>query len=234
MNALKTFFTGEIERWIVRFLPLIIRRALKNGLHAVWQRGAWEALPSTGAVLAVNHHSWWDVYLCWLLRQKLSVRMSGIMRAEQLERFRFFRRVGVISDAEVREALRRLERGDLLFIFPEGSLKQAGGVSGLHRGVSFLASRAGVPVYPVAFRVTMRGAQYPEAFVVLGERHESRNDNAAFLTTLQASMNELLLQVDKQIAATPAEEPPAHFEAWLTGRESFSTRMAWVKRLWAS
>ena len=73
-----------------------------------------------------------------------------MMGAAQLERFSFFRRIGVISDTDVREALRRLERGDLLFIFPEGELSQAGGVKDLHRGVSFLAKRANVPIYPVA------------------------------------------------------------------------------------
>ena len=233
MNAVKNFFASEIESWIVRFLPFIICRSLTDSLHAVWQRGDWDHLPETGAVLAVNHHSWWDAYLCWLVQQKISLPVSGMMREEQLGRFRFFRRIGVISDSEVREGLRRLERGNLLFIFPEGELSRAGGVGELHKGVSFLAKRAQVPIYPVAFRVVMRGAQYPEAFIVLGERLEPCGDDTANLTNLQNSMNALLLNLDKQIAATPPEEAPAGFETWLTGRKSFSTRMAWVRRLWS-
>lgn len=243
MNVLKTYFAGkifakeifarEIETWIVRFLPFIIRRSLKRGLHAVWQSGRWNDLPTTGAVLAVNHHSWWDAYLCWLVQQELPIPVSGMMGAEQLERFRFFRRIGVISDSDVREALRRLERGDLLFIFPEGELRGAGGVKDLNRGVSFLARRAGVPTYPVAFRVVMRGAQYPEAFVVLGDRLEPKEDDQSTLASLENAMNTLLSELDQHIAATPPEEEPFGLDAWLKGKESVSTRMAWVRRLWA-
>ena len=78
----------------------------------------------------------------------------------------------------------------------------------------------------------MRGAQYPEAFIVLGERLEPEGHDAAVLARLQSDMNDLLLQLDKQIAATPPEEEPAHFNAWLKGQESSSTRMAWVRHFW--
>ena len=165
---LREVFQKELSGWIARSLPFIIRRSLRKGLHAVWGRGDWAALPTGGVILAANHHSWWDAYLAWLVMQRSKREASGIMRAAQLETFPFFRHLGAVSDQEVREVLRRLERGHLLVIFPEGALGQAGEVGELHRGVAFLARRAEVPIFPLAIRVVMRGAQQPEAVLRLG------------------------------------------------------------------
>lgn len=229
----KAWVSSEIERWIVRLLPLVIGRSLKSGLHGVYRRGAWDALPETGAMLALNHHSWWDAYLCWLIRAHAPAQTSGIMTTEQLERFPFFRRVGVISDKNVREALRRLARGDTFLIFPEGSLQQAGHVGEVKRGVAFLARRSGVPVYPVACRVVLRGAQRPEAFLVLGEPLERALDDAALLETLKANLDALLLELDAQVAATPPETPLTGFEPLLSGALDFNKRMGRLRHFWS-
>ena len=226
---LKKLFTNEIERWIARSVPLIIRRSLQNGLHGVWAKGDWDALPKGGLIIAANHHSWWDGYLLWLVKKRTNRPICLLMEGRQLDRFRFFRYWGAIDRREVREALRRLGRGDLLFIFPEGRLEPTGGVVNVHRGLSFLATQAQVPVYPLALRVVVRGAQHPEAFVVLGQRLEPH-------TTLEAyreAVNELLLELDTFIAHAEPEAPPKGFEAWLEGRQSFHTRMGWVARLWS-
>ena len=118
----------------------------------------------------------------------------------------------------------------MLFIFPEGRLEPPGPMADVHRGLSFLASQAPAPVYPLALRVVVRGAQHPEAFVVLGERLEPHE---TLPQTYKEAVNGLLLELDAFISQAEPEAPPEGFEAWLTGQESFHTRMGWVARLWS-
>jgi 1-acyl-sn-glycerol-3-phosphate acyltransferase len=50
----------------------------------------------------------------------------------------------------LKETLRRLKRGELVLIFPEGTRTTDGEVKPLKPGFSALARRAGVPLLPVA------------------------------------------------------------------------------------
>ena len=232
LEHFRDLFTEELERWIVRSMPLIIRRSLRSGLHGVYTQGDWDALPKRGYIIAANHHSWWDAYLVWLIKRRVAQPLGGLMGEAQLSRFRFFRRMGVLSQREVREALRRLERGEAMIIFCEGGIRPAGEVKKVEEGVAFLAQKANVPVYPLALRVVMRGAQHPEALLVLGERLEFIEDRATLSEEVKVKLNALLQTVDQTLQRANPEVPPPGYEAWLTGPESFHERMGWVARLW--
>ena len=229
MTSVRQRLGDRLEWGIARTLPFIIGRSLRRDLHAVWAQGDWDSLPEGGAVIAANHHSWWDAYLVWFLKTRLRRRSSALMNAAQLARFRFFRSLGAVSETEVRVALRRLEGGDLLFIFPEGELRQAGGTEVIQPGATFFAQHAAVPLYPLAIRVVMRGAQYPEAFLSLGLPLPPGTSSES----LRGALNRTVYAVDRAVATSPAEAPPEGFELWLRGRGSTSTRLAWVERLWS-
>ena len=119
-----------------------------------------------------------------------------------------------------------------MFIFCEGALRPAGEVKEVEDGVAFLAERAGVPIYPLALRTAVRGAQHPEAFVVLGERLEPRADRATLKREVKDRLNALLGEVDQMLQSADPEAPPPNFEAWLKGPQSFHERVGWVARLW--
>ena len=220
-------FLGERLRVLVTAviawtLPFLIRRSLKRDLHGVYARGAWDALPA-GALLAANHHTWWDLYLAWLIGQKLGRPLSGLILPETLEQFPFFRQIGAIPTTELREALRRLRRGERLIVFPEGELRAAGQVGRLEPGLAFLASRAPAPVYPVALRAVMRGAQRPEVFIVLGE--------VVSPGEVAAALNELLAGLEAELARADPEAPLPGFTCWSGGAASTNERAAWVGKL---
>ena len=48
-----------------------------------------------------------------------------------------------------RDAVRRLERGDLIGIFPEGGINTGDGLRAANSGIAFLALKAKVPIIPV-------------------------------------------------------------------------------------
>jgi 1-acyl-sn-glycerol-3-phosphate acyltransferase len=223
--------TSLIERGIGFALPFIMLRTLNTGLHAVWQRGAWQALPKTAVIFAANHPSWWDMYLCWFIGQKLRRPLNGMMREDTLATFPFFRAIGVLSRTEVREALRALKRGEDLQIFPQGDMHQ-GGITQAHDGVAFLAEKSGVPVYPVALRLVVRGAQQPEAFILLGEPLLFSGERTEFLQTLAKKIDELLRSLEQTISETHPEATPAGFTNWLPEKKRFDERVKWLQKLW--
>lgn len=233
MTYLSKRLSYWLEHLIVLLLPWIIRRSLKKGLHAIWFKGELASLPPEGVILAPNHHSWWDVYLAWYVHKVLKRQASALMDETQLERFRFFRHIGIISRRELREAVRRLNRGDVFFVFPEGELRQAGQVQTVERGVFFLARQARVALYPLAFRVLMRGAEAPEAFIVLGEKLELSGDETQDGFRLKTALNKLLEEIETSVARNQPEQAPEGFVCWLGGRKSTSERTAWLGKLWS-
>lgn len=233
LRYLKKRFAYWLEVGIGLSLPYLIRSALSSRLQAVWVKADWQQLPKQGFIFAPNHHSWWDVYLAWLVHSKLKRKVCAIMDDRQLGKFRFFRQIGVIGRKEVRTALRRLKAGDMLFIFPEGELRPAAKVEQLEQGVFFLARHASAPIYPLALRVVMRGAQYPEAYMVLGEKLELSGDPAQDTEKLRSVLNHLLYDLDRSLLETPPEQSPRGFECWLSGRQSLSQRTTWLGKLWS-
>jgi len=227
---LQVLSVRDVNAWIGRALPFIVRRSLRRGLHGVWAKGGWAALPEGGVVLAANHHAWWDPYLVWLVGRKLGRPLSGLMLEATLARFPFFRVQGALARTEVREALRRLQRGHLLVVFPEGALSPPGRLKEVREGVAFLAERAEVPIYPLAVRVAMRGAQHPEAFLVLG-KEISVGARSETLERTKEALNALLDELDGAIVSSPPEAPLPGFVLWSAGARSFHERVAWVGRL---
>jgi 1-acyl-sn-glycerol-3-phosphate acyltransferase len=223
--------TTLIERGIVFVLPFMMNRSLRTGLYAVWQKGDWQALPKTGIILAANHPSWWDMYLLWLMKRKMGRDVYGMMREDTLQTFPFFRSIGVIGTGEVREALRLLKRGRDLQIFPQGEMHQSG-ITELNEGVAFMAQKSNVPVYPLALRLVVRGAQQPEAFILLGEPLMFSGTRQEFLEALKIKVNALLESLDQTILKTHPEARPEGFTNWLPERKRFDERVKWLQKLW--
>jgi 1-acyl-sn-glycerol-3-phosphate acyltransferase len=231
-KPLQGLLTNELESLIAWSLPLIAQDHLRHGLQQIWVKGAWETLPAGALILASNHHSWWDLYLLWCVRERLARPFTGMMYEDGLKRFPYFRRQGIISRREVREALRRLQHGGILHLFPEGELQQAGRVRCVQNGMAFLARKASAPIYPLAIRVLMRGAEKPEALLLLGKAISSSGPGEALSANFLASINALLLELDTLLLETHPEAAVPDFETWLPKRKRFDEHMARLGRLW--
>jgi 1-acyl-sn-glycerol-3-phosphate acyltransferase len=117
-----------------------------------------ENVPKTGAVLVVsNHQSHFDPPL---IGSGCARRMNYLAR-ESLFKFPPFRwlirsldaipldRDG-IGLAGLKESLRRLKRGEMVLIFPEGRRTSDGQIAAFRPGFTVLASRSGAAILPVA------------------------------------------------------------------------------------
>lgn len=227
---LKDLLGRELTLWIGRVLPYIMRRSLRRGLSQVWLKADWQQLPAGAVILAANHHSWWDVYLMWLLKEKLGRPMLGFMREDTLERFPFFRSIGVISRREVRTALRWLGQGHAMQIFPEGEMHYGGYVSQIQPGLEFLVAKTQAPVQPLLLRVVVRGSERPEAFIVLGEAIHHEPGEVA--TGFTAVINQLHDELESFLSDLHPEATPPGFEPQLPPRQRFDERLHWLGKLW--
>lgn len=132
-----------------------------------------ERLPPPPYLLAPNHGSEIDAVV---LAASLPVRPT-VLAARDLDRFPvlfrvirwfdpvFVRRGGLADIGSIRDCIARLHRGDVLAVFPEGRVVQAGALGPFHSGAAFVALRAGVPLVPVALtgleRMWPLGARWP-------------------------------------------------------------------------
>jgi 1-acyl-sn-glycerol-3-phosphate acyltransferase len=67
--------------------------------------------------------------------------------------------------ASAREALRRLQAGKLVAVFPEGGINLGKGLREASPGIAWLALRAKVPVYPVFIHGSPQGTDMVEPFL---------------------------------------------------------------------
>ncbi|BDP43077.1 1-acyl-sn-glycerol-3-phosphate acyltransferase [Deinococcus aetherius] len=200
--------------WVAALLQTNIRRSVHTDLRGVWVRGP---LPQGGAVLAPNHHSWWDGYVLREVTWVLGLDFRVLMAEEQLARFPFLRRLGALGTRDLREAVRAAREGAWVVIFPEGTLHPAGPPRGVQPGAAWIARTAGVPLVPVALRVTLRGAQHPEAYLRFGRGVEG--------TDLGNALTRELAALDAELRESGPEAPLAGYLRLSGGRTSAQERL---------
>ncbi|MFN4232749.1 MULTISPECIES: lysophospholipid acyltransferase family protein [Thermus] len=218
--------TGEPHGPFARLLKGVVEGlllgSLKGNLRGVYLRGE---LPKTPLVLAMNHHSFYDGHLVWLLGRLAGRPTSLLVAEENLKAFPVLSLAGALGTGQLREALRRLGRGEWVAVFPEGALRYPGPLAPLRPGASWLAQRAGVPLLPVAARVVVRGFSHPEAFLLVGEPLPPG-------AGLEGALAELLRQLDGLLQDTHPRALPPGFQQALRGRQSLEERVRpWVEAL---
>ncbi len=138
--------------------------------------GAPCRLPRTGpAILVCNHMSGLDP----LLLQAKSPRIIVWMMAKEFYELPsihwFVKMIDAIPVARngrdssaTRAALRALDRGCVLGVFPEGKIEKDRNLMPFQSGVSLLAIKTGVPVFPAYMDGTQRGKDMMTAFKQAG------------------------------------------------------------------
>jgi len=221
---------ARVEQGIAWYLPHAVRRALRRDLAGIWGREP-AASAAGGAVVVVNHHSWWDGYLAWLVAARAQRPFAVLVDDATLERYPFFRRVGAVGVGDLRAAVRRATAGAWLFVFPEGRLGPAHELGPFAPGADAIARMAGVPVQPMAWRVVMRGQQYPEVYLRRGPAlpagagpDAQRRAVAALIEALDQDLED----------AADAEAPVPGYALLYGGRRSSQERVARWRRWWGA
>lgn len=221
---------ARVEQGIAWYLPHAVRRALRRDLAGIWGCGTGTSGPG-GAVVVANHHSWWDGYLAWFVAMHQRRPFAVLVHDATVERYPFFRRVGAVGVGELRAAVRRVAAGAWLFVFPEGRLGPAHELGPFAPGAATIARLAGAPVQPMAWRVVLRGQQYPEVYLRRGPTLVADAGPEA----QRAAVAALLGGLDRDLAdATDAEAPVPGYTLLYGGRRSSQERVAPWRRWWGA
>jgi 1-acyl-sn-glycerol-3-phosphate acyltransferase len=122
-----------------------------------------EYVPATGGVIvAVNHASYLDplVIGAALKRRATYMAREGLFKIPGIGTFvgsfSFPVRRGKPRPSTIKEAVRRLNRGELLVMFPEGGRSAGGEILDAKRGVGMIAAMSRSPVVPAIISGTER------------------------------------------------------------------------------
>jgi 1-acyl-sn-glycerol-3-phosphate acyltransferase len=187
---------------------------VRGGLRGVWRRGG---LPAGPALWVANHHSWWDGFVANAVLRHAGHRPSLVMDAENLQQFAFLGDVGALPADRPRAALRALEAGRTVIIFPEGRLRPQGPLGPVAPGAAWLARRSGAPVVTAATRVVLRGQQQPEAYVDLA---------AGTADEVGSRLAQRLAALDAELLEADPREPLPGFDLVVRGRRSWDERIS--------
>ena len=124
--------------------------------YGIRVRGSENIPAEGGALLIANHVAYADVLVIGVM----SRRPVRFLSWEGFERHKFLgfmcRLMGTIpvSETKAKEAIIKsgeaLARGEVVCIFPEGSITRNGGLMQLRKGFELIARRGGAPIVPVA------------------------------------------------------------------------------------
>ncbi len=169
--------------WLQFLFGQYTRRYLQRNFHAVYRYGPapdCELTENIPLLVILNHSSWWDVLLGLIAAEDFFSReWYGVMDARQLERYRFFAKLGMIgvdrsSLQGAKEFLAYSEallknRPRALWLTPQGEM-----LSNQRRpvrfqpGIGHLAERLGDFYFTsVVFHYEFWNEKRPEAFLSL-------------------------------------------------------------------
>ena len=153
-----------------------------GGLVFHWRANKRCPFPAHGpALIVANHRSPVDPIMLWMnhhLREEESatrIRVIGFLTAHEYCEMpglrwvcRAMQSIPTQRDGRdmgpAKEALRRLNRGDLVGLFPEGRINRGDRLLDANTGVVWLALRAKVPVYPVFLHDSPQGTTMVQPF----------------------------------------------------------------------
>jgi 1-acyl-sn-glycerol-3-phosphate acyltransferase len=147
--------------WLTKFGTLVLR-SIVRAVARLRVEGDLSSLPKSGPmIMAANHASSADpVLIGAFLNQVLGRPLNWLGKRELVEFWLTgwaFRIAGIhpvdrdAADLEAfRTAMRILEAGQVLAVFPEGTRSRTGALQEVREGVGMLALRSGAKVLPVA------------------------------------------------------------------------------------
>lgn len=140
----------QFVRWVTKIVMALIAHV---------ELIDWDKLPKQGSLIITgNHAGRIEVVLLYYLLDRKDIILIIAEKYRDNHFWRWFaKRVdGIFIDrfgadfAAMREVLKRLQKGGVLVIAPEGTRSLTGKLQEARPGAAYLAAKSGVPVVPVA------------------------------------------------------------------------------------
>lgn len=184
------------------------------------------------SILYANHSNWWDGFIAYQLTSNyLKADDYLMMDIEQMQKYRFFKYVGVFSvnRNDAREGVESLNYAAellknttrFLWIFPQGEMKpQDYEPITFYTGITRIAEKLGkVNLVPVSLRYEFIKEQRPEVFIKIGEP-ETVNENIADTKQFTEYLRQKLVKDLSALKHDVLNQQLSGFKTIFTGKDS--------------
>ena len=206
----KEFIAAQESDWFIRLFDIYVRNLFWRKFENVWIQA--EYLPESGdrTIYYLNHTSWWDGLIPFLLNQKVfKQRARAMMEDKQMQRHRFFKKIGAFSVnladkkssvRSLRYAIKSMERDKAsLFIYPEGRIVPfSTDKPEFKDGLAWIISKLdGIKVVPVGIYTVHLKSDKPELFLKIGSPVLMSEGKSTIetKTQLETNLQQLLIRL---------------------------------------
>lgn len=202
-----SFIPDKKSAFFTRIFDLYCRNLFSRRFSNIEIKQNYFPTGNQKTIYFLNHSSWWDGLIPFYLDRKLFKQNSrGMMEQEQLERYSFFRRLGVFSikPDDPRSSLRSLRYaiktmqnpGAALYIYPQGKIEPFTTEEiRFKKGLGWIAKQCpDADLVPIAVNIHTMNSDKPELVIQIGKPVDvDRNQDADDLNReLESSLIKLL------------------------------------------
>jgi hypothetical protein len=217
---------------LFRIFRWYARRYCARNLHAI-RLAHWGPAPKFDcpAVVVMNHPSWWDPLLAYVLTYQFKNRVDwGVIEAAGLRQYRFLGRAGLfgVEGGSPRGALRFLETAQAVLADSRATIWVAAQGRfadvrerpiSLRSGVGHIAQRQySAVIAPLALEVTYWDQRTPEALAAFGPLMTCADHRDWSPIDWTTAIERALEDTQNKLAADAISRDPNRFEVLVRGR----------------
>ena len=217
------FIPDQISPLFIRVFRTYVRWLFKRRFHRVWLRSDYRPKAEGSTLYYLNHHSWWDGLIPFLLNEyHFRQRGRALMELQQMQRYGFFKKIGAFSidrgDPQsavksLRYAVQLLKQpGTGLYIYPEGKIVPACIEPEFESGAAWMATKVEqIDLVPIALYQQSIRSDKPELHIHVGEPQEIPKKH---VEDINRRMQLILRQMLSALHQTAGFQDEG-FDAWL-------------------
>ncbi|HKK45554.1 MAG TPA: lysophospholipid acyltransferase family protein [Balneolaceae bacterium] len=174
------FIPAKESIFFIKVFRIYTRWLFKRRFTNVWLKQEYEPCSVCKTVYYLNHHSWWDGLIPFLLNEFLFHQQArALMEDKQMRQYKFFQKIGAFSInrdnprkaiTSLRYAVRSFDRDHAsLFIYPEGKITPVGSSMNFEGGLAWLSNKlSDVDFIPVGIHQHTIRHDKPELHLHIG------------------------------------------------------------------
>ncbi len=192
MASKHSFISAKESSWFISVFDLYCRLLFRRRFSKIHLNNEYSGYAENKTIYYLNHSSWWDGLIPFYLNQKIFRQNArGMMEDKQLNRYKFFRRLGVFSInlSDARSSLRSLRyavesmgrENSALYIYPQGEIVPFTAEEiRFKKGLGWIAKQCpNADLVPIAIYIHTMKSDKPELVIRIGKPVETDREQDA-------------------------------------------------------
>jgi len=206
------FIPAKESQWFISLFDLYVRILFWRRFKNIWIQQGYSPTSTSRSVYYLNHTSWWDGLIPFLLNQKLlNQKARAMMEDKQIKEHKFFQKIGAFSVnlehtrsliTSLRYAVNSMSRPQAsLFIYPEGKMVPfTADKPKFKKGLVWIAEKCPeVDIVPIGIYIHTSKYDKPELFIKIGDpvQVEKTSNKKRSIERYETKLQELLIYLQE-------------------------------------